>query len=124
MMEPMALPPSSKYLQRPNDLVDEVERDSINKRLNAAFADGRITHDEYAVAMDQVFGAKTLGDLVPVIEKLPAAATNVPAIVEQSGPPAGNVSQSRNLLPVTIGVTVVGVTLLAVVLMLVVMLLL
>lgn len=120
----MALPPSSKYLQRPNDPVDEVERDAINKRLNAAFADGRITHDEYAEAMDIAFGAKTLSDLVPVIETLPAAATNVPAIVEQSGPPAGQVREGRNLLPATIGVTVVGVALLAVLLLTVVMVLL
>ena len=116
----MALPPSSKYLQRANDPVDEVERDSINARLNAAFADGRISHDDYAVAMDQVFDAKVLGDLVPVIDKLPAAAVDVPAIVQQSGPPAGRVSESRSLLPVAIGATVVGVALLAILLVLVV----
>lgn len=120
----MALPPSSKYLQRSNDPVDDMERDSLNKRLNAAFADGRITHDEYAAAMDTVFGAQTLGDLVPVIEKLPAAAVNVPAIVEQSGPPAGEVKAARNVLPAAIGVTVVGITLMAMLLLLVVVVLL
>ena len=119
----MALPPSSKYLQRSNDPVDEVERDSINRRLNAAFADGRLSHDEYAAAMDTVFGARVLGDLVPVIEHLPAAATNVPAIVEQSGAPAGEVSPSRNLVPAAIAVGVVGVSLRAMSLLLWVVLL-
>ena len=42
----MALPPSSKYLQRAADPVDETERESLTTRLNSAFADGRITHDE------------------------------------------------------------------------------
>ena len=57
MLVRMALPPSSKYLQRPGDPVDETERASITTRLNDAFGDGRITHEEYAAAMD------TLADL-------------------------------------------------------------
>ncbi|CAL8967394.1 hypothetical protein TESS_TESS_00119 [Tessaracoccus sp. O5.2] len=122
MLGAMALPPSSKYLQRAGDPVDEVERESITSRLNGAFADGRITHDEYAHAMDVVYDARTLGDLVPVVERLPAAATSVPAIVEQSGPPAGNVTTTRDLVPLAIGAGVVGVTLTAVLLLLVVLL--
>lgn len=122
-MEPMALPPSSKYLQRSGDPLDEVERESITKRLNEAFADGRITHDEYAAAMDTLYSARTLGDLVPVVEKLPAAPANVPAIVQQdSGPPAGRVTESRNLMPFVIGTAVVGVTLLAMLLLILVIL--
>lgn len=113
MMVSMPLPPSSKYLQRPADLVDETERASITQRLNDAFADGRLTHDEYAAAMDIVYDARTLGDLVPVMEKLPAAATNVPAIVEQGGPPAGELTQSRSLVPAAVMVGAVGVSLLA-----------
>ncbi|QNP56270.1 DUF1707 SHOCT-like domain-containing protein [Tessaracoccus defluvii] len=97
----MALPPSSKYLQRPGDPVDETERASITTRLNDAFGDGRITHDEYAAAMDTLYGAKVLGDLVPVMEKLPAAATNVPAIVGQSNLPAGEVGGSRSVAKLT-----------------------
>lgn len=123
-MGAMALPPSSKYLQRSGDPVDDVERDSITRRLNGAFADGRITHDEYASAMDIVYAATTLGDLVPVIEKLPAAVADVPAIVEQSGPPAGRVSESRNLMPLAIGGAIAGVALLSVLLMVIVLVLL
>lgn len=110
----MPLPPSSKYIQRAGDPVDETERDSITTRLNDAFADGRLTHDEYAEAMDIVYGARTLGDLVPVMEKLPAAAANVPAIVEQGGPPAGQLTQPRSLVPAAVMVGVVGLSLLAV----------
>ncbi|GAA4904689.1 hypothetical protein GCM10025789_24790 [Tessaracoccus lubricantis] len=114
----MPLPPSSKYLQRANDPVDETERSSITQRLNDAFADGRLTHDEYAAAMDVVYDARTLGDLVPVMEKLPAAATSVPAIVEQGGPPAGQVSEARSLVPVAALVGIVGVSLVAVLIIL------
>lgn len=116
----MALPPSSKYLQRSADPVDDVERESLTTRLNGAFEDGRISHDEYAGAMDTVYDAQTLGDLVPVVEKLPAPQSDVPAIVQQAGPPAGNVTSSRDLLPLAIGTGVVGVTLIAVLLLLVV----
>jgi len=116
----MALPPSSKYLQRAADPVDEVERESLTARLNAAFSDGRISHDEYAHAMDVVYAARTLGDLVPVIERLPAASVDVPAIVQQGGPPAGRVTEARNLIPMAIGVGVVGVALVAILMLLLV----
>lgn len=117
----MPLPPSSKYLQRPGDPIDETERASITQRLNDAFADGRLTHDEYSTAMDVVYDARTLGDLVPVMEKLPAAAAHVPAIVEQGGVPAGQIAQSRSLVPAAMMVGVVGVALVAVLIILLVL---
>lgn len=114
MIGHMALPPSSKYLQRPGDPVDETERASITQRLNDAFADGRISHDEYSSSMDIVYDARTLGHLVPVMEKLPAAVENVPAIVEQANLPAGQLSEPRSLIPAAIMVGTVGVVLVAV----------
>ncbi len=116
------LPPSSKYLQRSADPVDDAERESITRRLNQAFADGRISHDQYAADMDIVYAARVLGDLVPVIERLPAAVDNVPAIIEEGKLPAGQVTASRNLVPAAIMVGVVGVTLLAMLLLLLVVL--
>lgn len=113
MMAGMALPPSSKYLQRSADPVDEVERESITQRLNGAFADGRLSHDEYAAAMDTVYAARTLGDLVPVIERLPARIENTPAIVGQGSLPAGQVTEARNLAPIGLLVGGVGVVLIA-----------
>ncbi len=115
----MALPPSSKYIQRSADPVDDTERDAITRRLGDAFADGRIPHDQYSADMDIVYAARTLGDLVPVIERLPAAVDNVPAIVEQGKLPAGQVAAPRSLIPAAIMVGVVGVTLLAMLLLLI-----
>lgn len=109
----MALPPSSKYLQRRADPVDDVERESLTQRLNGAFADGRISHDQYAEAMDTLYAARSLGDLVPVVEKLPAAAENAPAIVERGTLPAGQVTQARDLAPLGLLVGAVGVVLVA-----------
>lgn len=122
MMGAMALPPSSKYLQRSGDPVDDAERDSLTARLNAAFGDGRLGHDDYARFMDVVYGASTLGELVPVIECLPAAADNTPAIVAQGGLPAGTVGRSRDLAPFAIVVGAVGVALIAVLAILLVVL--
>lgn len=97
-----SLPPSSKYLQRPGEPVEEQERESITKRLSDAYADGRMTQDDYMQCLDVVYAASTLGDLVPVVEKLPAAADNTPDIVRAGAAPAGEVTQSRNVLVPTV----------------------
>lgn len=89
------LPPSSKYLQRADLPVDEVEREALTKRLSDAYADGRMEQADYLAALDVVYGASRLGDLVPVVERLPAAATEVPAIVGTGAAPAGELVPSR-----------------------------
>ncbi|TRY19895.1 DUF1707 domain-containing protein [Tessaracoccus rhinocerotis] len=93
-----SLPPSSKYLQRPDEPVEEQERESITQRLSDAYADGRMSQDDYMSSLDVVYAARSLGELVPVVEKLPAAADNTPAIVSAGSAPAGEVTQSRNVL--------------------------
>ena len=45
--------------------------------------------------MDVIYAAKTLGELVPVVEQLPAAAVNTPAIVGEGKLPAGQVGEIR-----------------------------
>ena len=94
-----SLPPSSKYLQQASAAVDDGEREALTKRLSDAFADGRMGQDEYMAALDTVYGAQQLGELVPVIEQLPAAAVDTPSIVSTtSSASAGHVSASRNIL--------------------------
>lgn len=73
--------------------MDEVEREALAKRLSDAYADGRMEQDDYLAALDVVYGASRLGELVPVVERLPAPATEVPAIVGSGSVPAGQVSQ-------------------------------
>ena len=89
------LPPSSKYHQRAESPVDEVEREALVKRLSDAYADGRMEQDDYLSALDAVYGANRLGDLVPVVERLPAPATEVPAIVGTGTAPAGELVPAK-----------------------------
>lgn len=105
MVTMSSLPPSSRYLQQSGAAVEDSEREALTKRLSDAFADGRIGQDDYMALLDVVYSADTLGDLVPVIEQLPAAAPEVPAIVQTTGLPAGRVSSSRNVLLPAILVT-------------------
>ena len=98
-MVPMtSLPPSSRYLQQSGASVEDTEREALAKRLSDAFADGRLDQDDYMTSLDVVYGAQQLGELVPVIERLPAAAVETPNIVQGSTLPAGEISTSRNVL--------------------------
>jgi hypothetical protein len=100
------LPPSSRYLQRADEPVGETERGALTKRVSDAFADGRLDADSYRQFMDVIYAAKTLGELVPVVEQLPAAAVNTPAIVGEGKLPAGQVGEIRT--PARVGWVVFG----------------
>ncbi len=93
-----SLPPSSKYLQQASAAVDDTEREVLTKRISDAFTDGRMDQDDYMAALDVIYAAQQLGELVPVIERLPAVAVEVPSLVRTSGAAAGQVSTSRNVL--------------------------
>lgn len=90
------LPRSSKYRSTPDEPVSDQERDQLTTRLNQAFADGKLTQEDYSAKLDELYVATKLGDLVPVVESLPAAQTyQDPAIVQQLGQP-GELSTARN----------------------------
>lgn len=93
-----SLPPSSRYLQQSGAEVEDTEREALTERLSDAFADGRLTQDDYMASLDVVYGAQRLGELVPVIERLPAASVTTPNLVQTSKLPAGEVSTSRSVL--------------------------
>ncbi len=79
------LPISSKYVSTPDVAVDAREREAIVARVNAAFEDGQLDDFDYRACLDRAFAAKTLGELRPVVEKLPVAATYAtPANIEQA----------------------------------------
>lgn len=104
-----SLPPSSRYLQQPNEPVSESERESLTKRLADAYAEGRLGESDYFTALDVLYQAKTLGDLVPIIEQLPAASSQTPATIQAGRLPAGQTSTGRNMLvPALVGVGVLA----------------
>lgn len=115
-----SLPPSSKYLMRPEEPVSDEEREFLTRRLSDAYADGRLSHEDYIAAIDTVYAAHSLRDLVPVAERLPAASVEVPAIIGPGALPAGQVAPTRNIVPaalLTVGGVVGLLVILAVLLM-------
>jgi len=65
---PSSQPPGSQPQLRASD----AERDRVASVLNDALAEGRLSPQEHAERLDRIYAAKTQGELVPVIEDLPA----------------------------------------------------
>ncbi len=90
------LPISSPYRSTPEAPVTATERDQLSSRLNVAFTEGTIDQDDYQTRLDQLFAAQKLGQLVPVVEGLPALQTYAsPAIITTGGEP-GQLADSRS----------------------------
>jgi hypothetical protein len=111
------LPISSKYRSTPQAPVTADEREQLARRLNDAFAAGRLDQDDYSQRLDRLFAAQRLGELVPVVDGLPAvAAYQDPAMVQQqSVRPPGELAEARNGSRFTVAV-IAGVLLLVIVL--------
>jgi hypothetical protein len=115
------LPRSSKYRTSPDEPVTAEEREQLTRRLNDAFSDGKLTQDEYSTKLDELYAAQHLGELVPVVEALPAVqAYNDPAIVQQVGRP-GELSTARNgrQLTLVLGGGIAAIVILIVILLVV-----
>jgi hypothetical protein len=91
------LPISSPYRSTPQAPVSEAERNQLSTRLNAAFEAGQVDSDDYRARLDRLFAARTLGELVPVVEGLPPLQTyDNPAIVAPDGGRPGELAPARN----------------------------
>lgn len=91
------LPISSPYRSTPALPVDDDERNRLSSRLNAAFEAGSLDADDYRARLDGLFAAQTLGELVPVVQGLPALATYAdPALVASTGGRPGELTPARN----------------------------
>ncbi|MBQ0846740.1 DUF1707 domain-containing protein [Streptomyces sp. NPDC057621] len=61
-------------LRKHTDLrASDADRDRIADMLRDAHAEGRLTAEEHAERVEEVFRAKTVGDLEPLVRDLPAA---------------------------------------------------
>jgi Domain of unknown function (DUF1707) len=85
--------------------------------LNDAFAAGRLEQDDYSQRLDRLYAAHRLGELVPVVDGLPAVASYTdPAMVQQpSTRPPGELAEARNGSRLTVAV-IAGVLLIVIVL--------
>lgn len=109
------LPISSPYRSTPDVPVSDAEREQVNSRLNAAFESGSIDPDEYQQRLDALFGARRLGELVPVVTGLPPLATySDPAIVASGSGRPGELAPSRNSTRVALAVVAIVVAMLMV----------
>jgi uncharacterized protein DUF1707 len=75
---------------QPRLRASDAERDRAASVLNSALAEGRLTAEEHAERLDQIYAAKTQADLVPVIEDLPASGDQPAAAVAR---PAGRAAR-------------------------------
>lgn len=57
--------------------VADADRHLVEQVLSRAYAEGRITQDEHAIRIEQVWAAKTFGELRPVTADLLAVADSV-----------------------------------------------
>jgi hypothetical protein len=69
----------------------DADRDRVADVLREALAEGRLTAEEHAERIEQVYASRTLGDLVPITSDLPvhrleARLGRQPAAGEQSRP--------------------------------------
>ncbi len=112
------LPISSKYRSTPEAPVSDGERDDLNARLNSAYTDGSLDAEDYQARLDVLFRATTLGQLVPVVDGLPARQTyDSPAIVASSGGRPGEVSSARGAAGfslLAVGGVALGIVLIAI----------
>jgi hypothetical protein len=53
----------------------DADRDRAASVINNALAEGRLTAEEHSDRLDAIYAAKTHGELVPVLDDLPAAGT-------------------------------------------------
>lgn len=90
------LPISSKYVSTPDKPVDDRERESVVARVNAAFEGGHLDDLDYRRFLDVAFRARTLGELRPVIERLPVASPYAtPGNIETATIEPGQLSEAR-----------------------------
>jgi hypothetical protein len=110
------LPISSKYRSTPEAPVTADEREQLTRRLNDAFAAGRLEQDDYSQRLDRLYAAQRLGELVPVVTGLPAVATYAdPSMVQQSGSRPGELAEARSGNRLAVAV-IAGVLLIVIVL--------
>jgi len=111
------LPRASKYRATPQAEVTDAERERLLGRLNDAFSAGAVAERDYARFLDTVFAARTLGELVDVVEALPAEPTHeTPDIVAVGEGRPGELAEARapggRALAVVVGLGLVAVVLL------------
>ena len=70
----------------------DADREAYVAVLQTAYAEGRLSKDEYDERMSAAYHATTYADLAPLLQDLPVPAQHLPgppAVVARPWPPAG-----------------------------------
>ena len=67
--------------------LSDTERDAAAADLGEHFAQGRLTADEHAERLEQVWAAKTRGEIAPIFRDLPSPYAAVAAPAAPAGDP-------------------------------------
>jgi len=89
----------------PAQRASDAEREAVAERLRTAAAEGRLDPDELEERLGAAYGARTVGDLVPLTGDLPTAPPGAPAA--PAGPSAWRSQHLRQRLATFIVVNVV-----------------
>lgn len=115
------LPISSKYRSTPDKPVTEEERNELTQRLNEAFEAGQLKQTDYSSRLDQLYAATQLGELVPVVDGLPAVQSysEPDAVKQESTTAPGQLEEARDARPMTFWViaAIIAVVILLVILL-------
>jgi len=117
-------PVEAEYAHDASSEVTTADRDNLSNRLNDAFAGGALTMEDYQTRLNALFQATKRGELVPVVQGLPAQyRSNEPAVGgDQPGKP-GELAPigpaPRNLVLVGLGGAAILVVLILVAVLLI-----
>ncbi|MFB4422229.1 DUF1707 domain-containing protein [Streptomyces sp. QL37] len=78
----------------------DADRDRIADILRDAMAEGRLTAEEHSERVDLVYRAKTVGELEPLVQDLPAAGATRPAASPYGYGPEAATGPAENLVAV------------------------
>ena len=67
----------------------DADRDKVAERLREALAEGRLTPVEHEERLDTLYRAKTMGELAPIVEDLPAPGHDYASMERSSQTPDG-----------------------------------
>lgn len=66
-------------------LINDEDRDTAVRRLQEAYADGHISHEEMDERLNQALTARTRGDLAPALDSLPAEKAPTTSTIAAAG---------------------------------------
>jgi Domain of unknown function (DUF1707)/Cell wall-active antibiotics response 4TMS YvqF len=87
----------------------DADRDRAASVINNALAEGRLTAEEHSERLDAIYAAKTHGELVPVLDDLPAAGPAAAPVAAPSGTGLTPARRGSKIIAIFSGATRKGV---------------